>query len=150
MLLVGLSFWGGETFSVCSSSSMDSFLNDWNRFSLTEKEVPYVYLTKDNNRSKSAFAAKFLTKLVLNIEATGQTFKPLWKTRRSFQAQDVRNHVINFVFETDNDAKRVLMNEPWRFDKHLVLFQRYESGSELFVVCSLLMFLTGYKYTTYQ
>lgn len=96
---MGLSFWGGETFSVCSSSSMDSFLNDWNRFSLTEKEVPYVNLTKDNNRSKFAFAAKFLTKQVLNIKATGQTFKPLWK------AQDVGNHVIIFVFETDNDAK---------------------------------------------
>ena len=96
--------------------------------SLTEKEVPYVNLTKDNNRSKFAFAAKFLTKQVLNIEATGQTFKPLWKTRRSFQAQDVGNHVIIFVFETNNDAKRVLMDGPWRFDKHLVLFQRYESG----------------------
>lgn len=96
--------------------------------SLTEKEVPYVNLTKDNNRSKFAFAAKFLTKQVLNIEATGQTFNPLWKTSRSFQAQDVGNHVIIFVFETNNDAKRVLMDGPWRFDKHLVLFQRYESG----------------------
>ena len=86
---------------------------------------------------------------MLNIVATGQTFKPLWKTRRNFQAQDVGNHVIIFVFETYNDAKRVLMNEPWRFDKHLVLFQRYESGRAIRGL-QLLMFLSGYKYTTYQ
>lgn len=92
---------------------------------------------------------KFLTKQVLNIEATGQTFNPLWKTSRSFQAQDVGNHVIIFVFETYNDAKQVLMNEPWRFDKHLVLFQRYESGRAIRGL-QLLMFLSGYKYTTYQ
>lgn len=95
---------------------------------------------------------------MLNIVATGQTFKPLWKTHRNFQAQDVGNHVIIFVFETYNDAKRVLMNEswkrvlmnePWRFDKHLVLFQRYESGRAIRGL-QLLMFLSGYKYTTYQ
>ena len=36
-----------------------------------------------------------------------------------------------FVFETENDVERVLMNEPWCFDKHLVLFQRYVSGQPI-------------------
>ena len=28
-----------------------------------------------------------------------------------------------FVFELENDAERVLTNESWSFDKHLVLFR---------------------------
>ena len=31
-----------------------------------------------------------------------------------------------FLFELANDAERVLSNEPWSFDKHLVLFRCLE------------------------
>nr|XP_023928474.1 uncharacterized protein LOC112039800 [Quercus suber] len=110
---------------------MDLVLNDWSRFSLTEKEVPQVTLIRSNKKSEFALAAKFLTKRVLNAEAIGRTFKPLWKTQRSFQVQDMGNHIMVFVFETKNDVERVLMNEPWCFDKHLVLFQKYVSGQPI-------------------
>ena len=102
---------------------MDSVLNDWNRFSLTKKEVPHITLNNGKKKSEFALAAKFLTKRVLNAEAIGRTFKPLWKTKRSFQVRDVGNHIMIFVFESENDVKKALMNEPWCFDKHLVLFQ---------------------------
>lgn len=36
-----------------------------------------------------------------------------------------------FVFESENDVERVLMNEPWCFDKHLVLFQKYDKGQPI-------------------
>lgn len=32
------------------------------------------------------------------------------------------DHLFLFFFETTNDTERLLCNEPWRFDKHLVLF----------------------------
>ena len=107
---------------------MDSVLSDWNRFSLTEKEVPHITLNSGTKKQEHALAAKFLTKRMLNAEAIGRTFKPLWKSKRSFQVRDVGNHIMIFVFESEIDVEKVLMNEPWTFDKHLVLFKRYVSG----------------------
>ena len=65
----------------------------------------------------------------MNVEAIGRTFKSFWKSQKEFKIRDVGNHVVLFVFQTDIDADRVLMNEPWSFDKHLVLFKRLENNS---------------------
>ena len=48
---------------------------------------------------------------------------------KEFKMWDVGNHVVLFVFQTDTNADRVLMNEPWSFDKHLVLFKCLENNS---------------------
>ena len=55
---------------------------------------------------------KFLNRRVLNVDAIGQTFKVVWKTRKSFDIQQVGDHLFLFVFELENDAERVLTNEP--------------------------------------
>ena len=38
------------------------------------------------------------------------------------------SHTILFVFEVESDAERVLAKEPWTFDKHLVLLQKYDGS----------------------
>lgn len=39
-----------------------------------------------------------------------------------FEVKDVGNHTVLFVFGDEVDADRVLMGEPWNYDKHLVSF----------------------------
>ena len=46
------------------------------------------------------------------MDAIGQNFKAVWKTRKSFDIQQVGDHLFLFVFELENDAERVLTNEP--------------------------------------
>lgn len=46
------------------------------------------------------------------MDVIGQTFKAVWKTRKSFDIQQVGDHLFLFVFELENDAERVLTNEP--------------------------------------
>lgn len=130
----GFSFGGGETntlFSLLFLLSflfiiMDSILKGWNRFSLSEKEGDRVRLEKRTQPSVTIeviLAAKFLNRRALNVDAIGRTFRSLWKTCKSFDIREVGDHLFLFFFETANDAERVLRNEPWSFDKHLVLFR---------------------------
>lgn len=60
------------------------------------------------------------------MDAIGRTLRAVWKTHKSFDIRQVGNHLFLFIFELVNNAKRVLTNEQWSFDKHLVLFRRME------------------------
>ena len=66
-------------------------------------------------------ATKFLTKRALNVEVVGRTFKPLLRTKKDFKVREASDHILLFVFELESDAERVLANEPWTFDKHVVM-----------------------------
>ncbi|XP_065633017.1 uncharacterized protein At4g02000-like [Quercus suber] len=41
------------------------------------------------------------------------------------------NHILLFVFGNQEDVHRVLLSEPWTFDKHLVVVQKYERNTPL-------------------
>ncbi|KAL0008799.1 hypothetical protein SO802_010301 [Lithocarpus litseifolius] len=109
---------------------MHEVLNNWNRLSLTEDEGARVNLESDADEAVKEYilAARFLTRRVLNVEAIGRTFKPLWKARHGFHIRVVGSHTILFVFEVESDAERVLAMEPWTFDKHLVLLQKFDGS----------------------
>ena len=74
-------------------------------------------------------ATKFLTIRALNVEAIGRTFKPLWRAKKEFKVREAGDHILLFVFELELDTKRVLANEPWTFDKHVVLLQRFDGST---------------------
>ena len=105
---------------------MDEVLRNWNRLSLTEDEGTRVNLESDSDAAATEFilAARFLTCRVLNVEAIGQTFKPLWKAQNGFHIQVVGSYMILFFFKVESDVECVLAMEPWTFDKHLVLLQK--------------------------
>lgn len=110
---------------------MERILDGWSRFSLLEKEGDWVRLNKKQQLAGSnekVLAVKFLNRRVLNVDAIGRTFRAAWKTRKGFDIQQVGDHLFLFFFELANDAKRVLSDEPWSFDKHLVLFHHLEGS----------------------
>ena len=107
---------------------MDEVLSEWKKLSLTDEEGAKRSLTKSKNlrRKEYVIAAKFLTKRALNVDANGRTIKPLWRARNEFKIREVGEHTLLFVFELEIDTERVLAQEPWSFDKHLILLQRYD------------------------
>ena len=58
------------------------------------------------------------------MEAIARTFKSVWRTKRGFEVKDMGNHVVLFIFEDAVDDERVIMGEPWSYDKFLVSLQR--------------------------
>ena len=41
------------------------------------------------------------------------------------------DHKLLFIFDNESDAERVLQNEPWSFDKHLIVFQHSNKDTVL-------------------
>jgi len=76
-------------------------------------------------------AAKFYTRKVLNMEAIAKTFTLLWKTRKGFEIRDMGDHMVLFVFPKASDIDRVLLGEPWMFDKHLVALKRMDMNEDI-------------------
>ena len=98
----------------------------WKKFLLSEKEESeYIGQIFETTGGK-VLAAKFFTRRVLNMEAIARTFKQLWQTKKSFEIKDMGNHVVLFVFSDKMDADKVLLGEPWSYDKHLVALRRME------------------------
>ena len=55
----------------------------------------------------------------------------MWRTRRKFEVSNAGDNILLFAFESEEDAKKDLMGEPWAFDRHLVVFQRYDMSSPI-------------------
>lgn len=73
-------------------------------------------------------AAKFFTKRALNLEAVGRTFLPLWHTKESFHITSLGNNVLLLTFDLETDAEKVLLREPWSYNRHLVVLQRFDGS----------------------
>ena len=74
---------------------------------------------------------KFFTKRSVNMDAVAKTFRPLWRARQNFHIRDAGNNHLVFTFEFDANMEKVLLGEPWTFDRHLVVFQRYDGKSSM-------------------
>lgn len=61
----------------------------------------------------------------LNVEAVARTFKQLWRSRNGFKIKDLGNNILLFIFDNKLKIDKVFVNEPWSFDKHLGIIQRY-------------------------
>ena len=100
----------------------------WKRLSLTEEEGSEYTGQKVDTLRGTIIAAKFFTRRVLNMEAIARTFKQLWATKKGFEVKDMGNHVVLFVFSDKTDADKVLLGEPWSYDKYLVSLRRLEKN----------------------
>ena len=109
---------------------MEELTRKCDGLSLSAKEGEKLSLSKNLSKTDHVLAAKFLNKRNLNIEAVARTFRPLWRTKESFGVTNAGNNVLLFEFDLEVDAEKVLQGEPWSFDRHLVILQRFD-GSKL-------------------
>ncbi|KAK9992096.1 hypothetical protein SO802_027081 [Lithocarpus litseifolius] len=65
------------------------------------------------------------------MEAVVQTFTQLWRTTNGFKIRNMGNHVVLFTFDNMSDVERIIENQPWNFDKHLVVMEKFKESSKL-------------------
>ena len=100
----------------------------WKSFSLNDQEDDKFDLSSMAQQVKPTLAAKFFTRRTINVEAVARTFKPLCQTKNSFSLQDVGENIVLIEFDDGSDLERVLLGEPWSYDKYLIAFQRVGDG----------------------
>lgn len=88
-------------------------------------------LSKDKKTAEYVLAAKFFTRRLINVEAVARTFCPLWHMKRNFEVSMVGDNVVLIVFEWEVDAEKVIQGEPWVFNRHLVVLQRYDGTTPI-------------------
>ena len=99
------------TGSVGLIEGMDEIIRRCDGLSLSAKEGSRVKLSSEVAALEHVLAAKFLTKRSLNMDAVARTFRPLWRTKESFQLTSVGNNTMLFEFGSDIDAEKVLQGE---------------------------------------
>lgn len=67
---------------------MEDLAQKWKTLSLSEVEDTKVDLLRGKKKLDFILAAKFFTRRSLNVEAVVKTFRPLWRTRGSFEVFD--------------------------------------------------------------
>ncbi|XP_030923483.1 uncharacterized protein LOC115950424 [Quercus lobata] len=119
---------------------MEELTRKCDGLTLSAKEGERVVLPKKLTKAENMLAAKFLTKRALNVEAVARTFRQLWRTKESFYVSNARNNVLLFEFNLDINTEKVLQGEPWSFDRHLVILQRFNGSKAIkdleFRVCA--------------
>ena len=100
---------------------MDELTNHCNGLSLSNKEGPTFDLEMEMATPKFIIAAKFFTRQALNMEAIALTFQPLWRSKNGFKVKNKGNHIVLFIFDNKLEVDTILVNEPWSFDKHLMV-----------------------------
>lgn len=107
---------------------MVDLTRSWQKLSLSSKEGEKMDLLKNRKIQGFALTAKFFSRRSLNVDVVARTFQPLWRTSRDFHASDAKHNYVVFTFELDEDVEKVLMGKPWSFDRHLVVFRRYDGS----------------------
>ena len=108
---------------------MEDLAAIWDNLSLSEKEQPGYTMRADHRTREYMLAAKFLTSRFLPMEAVAKMFKQLWRSTNGFKIRHIGDHKCLFVSNNLHDADRIIKNQPWSFDKYLVVIQRYDGES---------------------
>ena len=104
---------------------MDNLGEHWQKLLLNDREDENLELLEENS-NEFILAAKLLTKRALSVEVVIRTFSPLWWLVKGFNVRRAGDHVLLFLFDNKEEAKKILSNEPWSFEKHLVVLQWYD------------------------
>ena len=119
--LLGFLLWGLRKHLL-----MEEITKTWNNLSLNEREGLGFTLQSKLRSSEFLIAAKFLTKQVLKIEAVARMFRQLWRSTSGFKIWTLDDHVVMFIFSNQVDVTHIIQSEPWCFDKHLVVLEKFE------------------------
>ena len=102
---------------------MENLVTKWGNLSLDDREGGEVQLNENESSKNVTIAANFLTKRSLNTEFVVRTFNPLWRPKNGFKVHRVGDHIILFIFDSEEEVEKIIEGESWSFNKHMVMIK---------------------------
>ena len=98
----------------------------WGKLSLTKEEQIDVILDKDwceevNEVGKYCIIGKMVLNRRVNMEAMKNVLCNVWKSFFGMSIKEVRDRLYIFKFENQMEKEKVLMKQPWTFNKSLLV-----------------------------
>ena len=112
-----------------STVVMDELANHCKGLSLSDREGPTFDLEEEMAMPEFIIATKFFTRRALNMDAIASTFQPLGRSKNGFKVKNMGNHIVLFIFDNKREVETIIETEPWSFDKHLLVLQRYDKDT---------------------
>ncbi|XP_075645328.1 uncharacterized protein LOC142616339 [Castanea sativa] len=98
------------------------------RFKLSVKEDVEVAIHAPLIEDGPVLIGKFCTKRRINMELAVRVLRSVWRAKHSFEASDLGENKVMFLFQSKDDMERVLLLSPSAFDKYLLLLHKLVRG----------------------
>ena len=107
---------------------MDDIANKCVGLRLSNIEECEVDLTPPTMETGYVLAGKFYTKRRVSLESVARVLKSVWRTEKNFEVNEMGDNKVLFRFEEAKDLDRVVLLNPWSFDKYLVVLNKMKMG----------------------
>ena len=87
---------GGVELQTRSIEDLAQFMK---HLSLSDREGLGYCLTEEESVNQFSIAAKFTTKRAINVDSIARNFNPLWRAKKGFKIQKIRDHEMLFSFK---------------------------------------------------
>ena len=108
----------------------------WSIFSLTEEEktkvvVDKTWVEKTETARRNCLLRKIFTKHNINLEAMKAVLFNIWKLSHGLEVKEVGDKMYVFQFEDRSEKDKVLVRQPWLFNKALIVLAEFDGFSSL-------------------
>ena len=80
-------------------------------------------------QGRIAYLGKIFTKRNINLEVMKVVLYNIWKLSHGFEIKEVGDKVYVFQFEDGSEKDKVLVRQPWSFNKALIVLADFDGFS---------------------
>ena len=108
----------------------------WSIFSLIEEEktkvvVDKTWVEETKDARRNCLLGKIFTKHNINLEAMKAILYDIWKISHGLEVKEVGDKMYVFQFEDRSEKDKVLVRQPWLFNKVLIVLAEFDGFSSL-------------------
>ncbi|XVF36777.1 hypothetical protein REPUB_Repub19eG0087700 [Reevesia pubescens] len=98
----------------------------WSKLSLTEREqmkvpIEVEWVEEAMARGHYCLVGKVLTKKLVNVEIMKMVLFKVWRLSKELRIKKIGDKTLVFQFEEALEKEKVLLKQPWSFNKSLVV-----------------------------
>ena len=107
---------------------MEEITNRCAKLKLSLKEDVEVAIHAPMPKEGPVLIGKFCTKRKINLESVARVLRSVWRAKHNFEVSDLGENKVMFLFQSKDDMDRVLLLNPWSFDKYLLILHKMVRG----------------------